>query len=246
MTKKWYQKISNWLTILACIILIPILIINLWIIIQANQNKEEVPSIFGYKPFIVLSGSMESQIFKGDLIITKEVDPKDLKIEDIIAFRDEYDTVTTHRIIDIVEKDGTTYFVTKGDNNTSQDQNLVEYKDVEGLYKSRIPKVGNILTSLSEPTVIIIIILIITIIFGAAFMKSSKKENELERLEFEEFKRQKEAEKKEFEEYKKQKLVKESTGNKTSSKKKSSNSKEVVKNDASKVVKSSKSTKKTK
>ena len=68
--KKWYQSFGNWLIIVGCVILIPILAINLWIIVQSKSNNEKVPSVFGYKPFIVLSGSMESDIRKGDLIIT--------------------------------------------------------------------------------------------------------------------------------------------------------------------------------
>lgn len=191
---KWYKKISNWLIIIACVLLIPILIFNLAIMYQANTNKDEVPSVFGYKPFIVLSGSMETEIHKGDLIITKNIDPEELKVDDVIAFTDAEETVTTHRIIDIVQKDGVTYFITKGDNNNSQDQNLVEYEDVEGIYIGRIPSVGNMMKSLSEPTTIIIVLLGVTIIFGIGFMISNKKQKDAEREEFLEYKRQKELE----------------------------------------------------
>lgn len=190
--KKWYQKISNWLLILACLILVPILIMNIWIMIQANSNKDEIPSVFGYKPFIVLSGSMETTIYKGDLIITKIVKPNTLKIEDVIAFRDVEGTVTTHRIIDIVEKDGKTYFITQGDNNSTQDQNLVEFNDVEGLFLFSIPGIGNMMNSLSEPTTIIIVLLAITIIFIIGFAISTRKQRELDRIEFLEYKKMKE------------------------------------------------------
>ena len=61
--------------VVACIILVPILLINLYIIYQAKTNKDEVPSILGYKPFMVLSGSMETKIHRGDLIFVKEIDP---------------------------------------------------------------------------------------------------------------------------------------------------------------------------
>lgn len=208
--KRWYQKISNWLTIIVAVILIPILIINLSIMFQANTNKDKVPSVFGYKPFMVLSGSMETDIKKGDLIITKVTDPKSLKVKDIIAFRDAEGTVTTHRIIEVVDRDGKTMFITKGDNNSSQDQNMVELDDVEGIYVTRIPGVGSMLNSLSEPTTIIIVILGITVIFAVAFMLSNKKQVSQERLEFLEYKRQKEQEMKEKEdaeylEFKKQK-----------------------------------------
>ncbi len=195
-SKKWYKNWGNWLIIIATIILVPILLINIWIMYQANTEKDKIPNVFGYKPFIVLSGSMETKIHKGDLIITKIIDPKTLKINDVIAFRDAENTVTTHRIIDIVEDDGETYFITKGDNNNTQDENLVEYNDVEGLYLTRIPNVGNIMNSLSEPTTIVIVIMGITIIFIIGFSISNKKQKDIEKQEFLEYKKMKEQQKK--------------------------------------------------
>lgn len=187
--KAWYKSTSNWLVVIACIVLIPILITNVFIIFKAKANADEVPSVFGLKPFIVLSGSMENEIFKGDLIITKVVDPETLVVDDIIAFRDAENTVTTHRIIDIVDQDGVKYFITKGDNNRTQDQNLVELKDVEGIYLMRIPGVGNMMNALAEPTTLIIIILGITIIFGIGFAISNRKASLAEKKEFLEYKR---------------------------------------------------------
>lgn len=215
MEKRWYQKKGNIITLIICIIFIPILLMNLSIMIQANSDSEHVPDILGFKPFVVLSDSMETRIHRGDLIVVKKVDPSVLKEKKIIAFRDDEGTVTTHRIVKIVEKDGERYFVTKGDNNDSQDQKLVEYKDVEGVYKFRIPQLGNILTSLSKPTTIIIIVLVITIIFGFGFVKSSKNENKEDKEEFLEYQKQKRLkEQKEFEEFKKMKEVEEKTGKK--------------------------------
>lgn len=189
MKEKKTNKIGTILSIIVCSILAILLLFNLSIIIQAKVNKDKVPSVFGYKPFIVLSGSMESEIHKGDLVVVKTIDPTKLQEEDIIAFRDQQETVTTHRIIDIVEVDGTKYFVTKGDNNDSQDQNLVSYEDVEGIYVFRIAGIGNLLNSLSSPTTIIIIIFGITIIFGISFYASDKKERDKEREEFLEYKK---------------------------------------------------------
>lgn len=194
--KKWYQSFSNWLIIVGCVILIPILVINLWIMFQSKTNSEKVPSVFGYKPFMVLSGSMESDIHKGDLILTKETNPADLAINDVIAFRDAQNTITTHRIIDIVENDGQTYFITKGDNNSTQDLNLVAYEDVEGIYVGRIPGIGSMMDSLSKPTTIIILVFGITAIFVIGFMISTKKQRDAERKEFLEYKLMKELEEK--------------------------------------------------
>lgn len=193
--KKWYQKISNWIFIAVLLILLPILATNLYIMFQANNDKDKVPNIFGYKPFIVLSGSMETEIRVGDMIITKMINPDTLKKDDVIAFRDHENTVTTHRIIDILEKDGNKYFVTKGDNNDSQDENLVEYKDVEGIYITRIPGVGNIFNELAKPTTIIILVLGVTVIFILLFQISNKKLKGQEQKEFLEYKKQKKEQK---------------------------------------------------
>ncbi len=187
---KWYKSWSNWGVIIACIILVPVLILNLYVMFQAKTNEDKVPSVFGYKPFIVLSGSMETKIHKGDLILTKIVNPETLKVDDIIAFRDSENTVTTHRIVDIVVEDGITYFITKGDQNNTQDRNLVEFDDVEGIYIARIPSLGAIMDKLSEPGTIVVVIVGITAIFVIGFLISSKKQQDLERRELLEFRKQ--------------------------------------------------------
>ncbi len=192
--KKWYQQVSSWVVIAACVILIPVIVMNLSIMFQAKANTDKVPSVFGIKPFMVLSGSMETEIKKGDLIITKEINPEELDIGKVIAFRDAAGTVTTHRIIDIVIKDGETFFITKGDNNSTQDRNLVSLKDVEGIYLFRIPGIGSMMKSLSQTTTIIILVLIITVIFVVGFIVSNRKYVEEERAEFLEYKRRKELE----------------------------------------------------
>lgn len=191
--KKWYQKISSWLLIIGSMIMVFIISINLSVMIQSKRNPDKVPTIFGYKPFIVLSGSMETEIHIGDLVITKEIDPDTLKVDDVIAFRDAEDTVTTHRIIDIVTKEGENYFVTKGDNNNTQDQNLVAYEDVEGIYKTRIPGFGTMFNTLAKPTSIIIIIVGVTAVFFVSFVVTTKKNQIKEQEEFLEYKRMKEA-----------------------------------------------------
>lgn len=245
--KKWYQKISNWLFIIAVAILVPILLVNLSIMFQANTDKEKIPSVFGYKPFIVLSGSMETDIRVGDLIITREVDPTTLKIGDVIAFRDPEQTVTTHRIIEIVDCYNDTCFITKGDNNSSQDQQLVELGDVEGIYAARIPGVGNMLKSLSEPATIIIVVLAITVVFTVAFMLSNKKHISQEQLEFLEYKRKKEQEERdkeneEFMEFKRQKALKEKEASESEAPKKKTTTKKTTeeKKGASKSTKTEK------
>ena len=107
------------LKIVFLIIVIPIILMSIIVMIKANKYPDKIPDIFGYKPMIVLSGSMETAIYTGDLVFVKIVDTDKLNVGDVIAFRNEVDTVTTHRIINIVDKNGKRYFETKGDNNNT-------------------------------------------------------------------------------------------------------------------------------
>ena len=180
-------------------IAIIILLIAGTIMIKANINPDKVPDIFGYKPMIVLSGSMETSIHTGDLVFVKMVDTTTLKNGDVIAFRNEENTVTTHRIIEIIYENGKQYFKTKGDANTAEDLSLVEMEDVEGIYVGRLAKVGNFLMFMQKPIglcTVLLTILVIGLIWLYLVNKKDEKEyrkmDEKERLEFEEFKRQKE------------------------------------------------------
>ena len=77
------------------------LILNFYILIASETNSNKVASVFGYKPFVVLSGSMSPNIQVGDLILVKKVDSTTLNKNDIIAYKNSANFITTHRIIDV-------------------------------------------------------------------------------------------------------------------------------------------------
>lgn len=151
MSKKEGSSSSNKvLTVIGaviCIILIPILIINITLIVKSYTNKDEVPSIGGYCPLIVLTGSMEPEIASGDLIFCKQIDGADVKVGDVIAFFDPDSTgqaVLTHRVTEIVTEEGALKFRTKGDANNTEDKSLVPAGDLVGIYRSKIRGAGNV------------------------------------------------------------------------------------------------------
>ena len=141
------HKILTAVGVVICIILIPILIINVTLIIKSYTNNDEVPKIGGYCPLIVLTGSMEPAINSGDLIICKQIEGSAVKVGDIIAFFDPDSTgqaVLTHRVTEIVNENGSLKFRTKGDANNSEDTSLVPVEDLVGIYKSKISGAGNV------------------------------------------------------------------------------------------------------
>ena len=87
MEKEKASLTHNILTVVGtvlCVILVPILIINLILIVKSFTNKDEVPSVGGIFPLIVLTDSMYPEIEAGDLIINKTIDPEDVKVGDVI------------------------------------------------------------------------------------------------------------------------------------------------------------------
>lgn len=138
-----FSKVKKIVSILILIILLPILFVNGVILVNSFIHPDEIPSFFGWKPFIVLSGSMETEIYSGDLAIVKEVDPEIIKENDVIAFKDG-DIVTTHRVIDIIKENGITKYKTKGDNNNVEDNGYVLAEQVEGLFQFKVSKLGNL------------------------------------------------------------------------------------------------------
>ena len=63
---------SKVLKISVIVILSLILVLNLNVLIQSKLYPDKVPSLFGYKPFVVTTGSMESNINKGSIYIISE------------------------------------------------------------------------------------------------------------------------------------------------------------------------------
>lgn len=189
------KKKSLVLSIIFLVLIVPILIVNLTIIIKGKINSNEIPDFLGYKPFIVLSGSMESSINVGDLVIVKEIEASQIKKNDIIAFKNE-DIVITHRVIEVINDEGDVKYKSKGDNNNVEDDFLVNGEDVEGIYVTKISGLGNILMFLSKPIGMLVIILTIIVMAGVIFFLTFKpsKKDEMYMKEFEEYKKKKELE----------------------------------------------------
>jgi len=141
-----------------------ILLLCIYIAYQKLILKSPNIELFGYKVYIVLTGSMEPVIKPNDLVIVKKISQEKLKEGDIITFNTNgTNTTVTHRIKEKVEKDGVTYYKTKGDNNNSEDIELVKYENIQGVYSFKISKVGAILTGGLTGTGVIIVFLILVI-----------------------------------------------------------------------------------
>lgn len=110
--------------------------------------------LFGLQVFSVLSGSMEPEYHVGSLIYVKEVDYTQLKSGDVITYMLSEDTVSTHRIMEVVpDQDDPTVlrYQTKGDANEAADGTLVHYKNVIGTPVFTIPYLGYVADFIQNP-----------------------------------------------------------------------------------------------
>ena len=159
---------------------IPLIIILLLgcssIFFQKFIEKNKYINFFGYKTFIVLTGSMEPSINAGDLVIVKGAEKNNIKPGDVITYSvGNTEQTVTHRVTEIVEKNNKTYYKTKGDNNNSVDSELIQYENVLGTMSFKIGKLGLLVNALKTTGGIAAIALIIII----AWVYSSKKNDRI-------------------------------------------------------------------
>ena len=150
--------------IILCVILVPILVLNLTLIVKSFVYPNKVPSFLGYKPFIVLSGSMVPEFYSGDLALVKEVDVNALKAQDIIAFKID-DSVVTHKIVEISNEKGIRNYITRGVANNVDDNFIITDEMVEGKYLLHIPKIGNLAMFMQTPIGLIIFVALPLLLF---------------------------------------------------------------------------------
>lgn len=114
--------------------------------IMIRKNPDYIPTILGHTYLNVLSNSMSPEFNTRDLVIGKKIkSPSDIKVGDIITFRDQK-MLVTHRVHEI--KDGK--FITKGDANDVTDSNLVPFENIVSKHTLMIPKAGIIVAKFQD------------------------------------------------------------------------------------------------
>ncbi|NLC87631.1 MAG: signal peptidase I [Clostridiaceae bacterium] len=97
--------------------------------------------VFPIKPVAIASGSMEKELFVGDVAVVKKCNSNDVVVGDIIEYQMEGYTVI-HRIIEKRQRNGQFYFVTKGDNNKLPDAEEVKEGQLIGKIIFKVRYVG--------------------------------------------------------------------------------------------------------
>ena len=154
--------------ILAWIVLVFALLITL--IVFSSEKNNGVSNIFGYMPLTVESDSMSPTFKKGDMILCKEIDDvNDLKKDDVITFWTIIDgkrVKNTHRIVEVNNVDGSVSFITRGDNNSKDDDVPAYSSDIIGKWTDvKISGFGKVLDFLKTKKGFFICIIIPLAVF---------------------------------------------------------------------------------
>ena len=175
------NQVLNIIGIVLCVILVPILVVNCTLIVKSWINKDDVPSIGGVMPLIVLTDSMYPDIKSGDIIICKEVDAASIVVGDDISFFDPAgngSSIVTHRVIEVIQENGNISFRTKGINNNTEDRAVVPAVKLVGKYTGvRIALAGNVaLFMQTVPGLIVCVVVPIVLLVGYDMLRRKKYE----------------------------------------------------------------------
>ena len=124
---------------------------NLLLIASNIREPNQMPSAFGIRPAIVLSGSMSPTFDAGDVILLKKTrEPDKLEVGDVACYLYS-GKATTHRIIERFEAEGKPRYVMKGDYNNVEDRLAVDPEQIQGVWTGgRIRHLGSFLMFLQS------------------------------------------------------------------------------------------------
>ncbi len=134
----------SWLKTSALVFVLVVLAVLFGIGLTSFLRGTE-PTILGHQFIIVTSGSMEPVFNTGSIILINTKNSENFSEGDIIMFRSPENPQTniTHRIIEVVEDETETTYLTKGDNNDYADNLVITDADIVGQYTHiTIPRAG--------------------------------------------------------------------------------------------------------
>lgn len=146
-----------------------LLAVVLTVYLTAGTGDGAPRNVFGYSIFSVLTTSMESEIPKGSLVVTKKVDQKTIQVGDDITFLRKDETTVTHRVIAIYEDyqgSGMCGFQTKGVDNSMPDEEIVLATNVIGVVIGHVSLLGDWIAAITSHLWLVLIFMALLIATG--------------------------------------------------------------------------------
>jgi signal peptidase len=119
-----------------------------------------MPAVVGADhSFVVLSGSMEPEISPGDVVIVGDATPDQIERGDVVTFQQaDAEVPTTHRVVDVTQREDGVAYTTKGDANEDADPQPVRHSQVIGEVTYVIPLIGYVVRFANTQTGFLLLI----------------------------------------------------------------------------------------
>lgn len=161
MSKKVIRIVKTTVSALWWLLLVGGLVLVITLV--AAHMRGDVPRVFGYSLINIVSGSMEPDIEKGAYILIEEVEPEEIRKDDIICFYSTdpniYGYPNTHQVIEEpYVQDGEYYYVTKGTANLLPDSVPARGSRLIGRYVTNLDGLSSFLEYISTNMLLVIVL----------------------------------------------------------------------------------------
>jgi signal peptidase len=130
----------------------------------------------GHGLFAVRSGSMNPALEVGDLVVTRLVDPSEIRSGDVITIGTGGRAIVTHRVVAVQATDDGPVFTTRGDANATPDPIAVRADQLHGRVDWRVPLLGFVLAMIAMPAGILALVSIAAALLTAAWLLDEDEE----------------------------------------------------------------------
>ena len=105
-----------------------VVVLMLLIVVMQRVTNNNI-TVGGFRMFSVATGSMVPVYNVGDILISKEINPNEIKVGDDLVYKGEKGTfsgkIVTHRVISIEKQEGENYkIITQGIANNAEDPEI--------------------------------------------------------------------------------------------------------------------------
>ena len=149
-----------------------VIVMSIYSIVQSKRNPGHIPSVLGIRTMSVLSGSMQPVLYPGDMVVVRETDPQSIKVGSVITYRKGGNVLVTHRVVEVLNKDGSLTFRTKGDANNVEDTSSVTPDSIIGAMVFRVPYGGYVASFARSPVGFVIFIMVPVILLLGGEIKT--------------------------------------------------------------------------
>ena len=170
---KIFENIAQFiLNVIIVIIFLMVAIVG-YNYVQLKILNKDYTNFFGYTVFEISTGSMAKPLNVYDIIVVEIT--QDVKVGDIITYKNENNELITHRIMQI----GEDKIITKGDANNTEDKPITQ-DAIIGKIISVYPKLGVWTKVFSEPNVLISVFITL-ILIGLATSKDVQEKQKIKK-----------------------------------------------------------------